>query len=460
MTSLTQSAALASVLFFLGGCAGTLEATTRADLGVVAARIDLQPRGTAEVAEDATAFDGSLGGYLAYALRKNPTLRASFQRWRAATLRISRARRLPEPTISYGYFVRSVETRVGPQRHRFGLSQTFPWPTKLTAGSDAAAAAARASQRRFDAQLLVVTQRVADTYWRLWLIDEEHRLKSEHDHVLETLAGTVRGRVQTSGASLADLNQIDLGVARHHDHHGQHREARRAAEGDLLAILGAPPGITPLLVTGSPAEGLPADNDSALRASAHAHPAIDALELLATASDSRAEAEAADRLPRLRVGFDYIETGEASMPDVPGSGTDPIVVSLALSVPLWWSSYSDAEEAARADAAAHRASRDAARQRTNSEMEAALASIRDAERRVQLYRGTLLPQAQTTFRAVLGGYQTGRSTVAAGLLAERDLLELRLGLARARADHVRAWARLERVVGRDITAASPENNDE
>ena len=453
---------LASVLLSLGACAGTLEATTRADLRVAAAGIDLQPHGSGEAAEndETPTFEGSLGGYLAYALRRNPTLRASFQRWRSATLRISRARRLPEPTISYGYFIRSVETRVGPQRHRFGLSQTFPWPTKLSAGSDAAAARARANQRRFDAQLLVVTQRVADAYWRLWLIDEEHRLKSEHDQVLETLAGTVRGRVQTGGASLADLNQIDLGVARHHDHHGQHREARRAAEGELLAALGAPPGITPLPVIESPSQGLPSDSDSTLRASAHAHPAIDALELLATASDSQAEAEAADRFPRFRVGFDYIETGEASMPDTPGSGTDPMVVSVGLSVPLWWGSYSDAEEAARADAASHRASRDAARQQTNSEMAAALAAVRDAERRIQLYRGTLLPQAQTTFMAVLGGYQTGRSTVAAGLLAERDLLELQLGLARARGDHARAWARLERVVGRDVVAASPENNDE
>ena len=39
---------------------------------------------------------------------------------------------------AFGYFVRSVETRVGPQRARISLQQAFPWPTRLTAGSDAA----------------------------------------------------------------------------------------------------------------------------------------------------------------------------------------------------------------------------------------------------------------------------------------------------------------------------------
>ena len=34
-------------------------------------------------------------------------------------------RQIPEPTISYAYFIQSVETRVGPQRHRFSISQSI-----------------------------------------------------------------------------------------------------------------------------------------------------------------------------------------------------------------------------------------------------------------------------------------------------------------------------------------------
>lgn len=440
------------------GCGGTYESATRDDLGVAARQLDLEPIEASEP-ESAPTFDGSLSTYLAYSLNKSPEARAAFQRWRAAMLRISRARRLPEPKITYGYFIRSVETRVGPQRQRFGLKQAFPWPTKLTAGADAASLTARAAQRHFEARLLTIKMRVANAYWYLWLIHEEHRLKAEHDIVLETLAGSVRGRVKVGAASLADLNQVELDVSRHHDHHGEHHEAARAASSELLATIGAAPSTETLEAKDEPESGLPTDDDEILRTSAHAHPRVEAFGFLSSASDARARAEGADRLPSFQIGLDYIQTDEASAPGVPGSGKDAVILGGGLSVPLWQGNYKDAERAARADAAAYRADRDTALQETDAELEDALSSIRDAERRIKLHEDTLIPQAETTFQSVLGSYQTGRSTVAAALLAQRDLLELRIGLAKARADHARAWARLEHVVGREVSASQMENRD-
>jgi outer membrane protein TolC len=83
-----------------------------------------------------------------------------------------------------------------------------------------------------------------------------------------------------------------------------------------------------------------------------------------------------------------------------------------------------------------------------------LANLRDALRRVQLYRGTLVPQAQSAYESVLGAYTVGRGSVAQALLAQRDLLELRIELERARADYARTWARLEELVGRELRKAS------
>ncbi|MBW2381969.1 MAG: TolC family protein [Deltaproteobacteria bacterium] len=415
MLAVTQAA--------LVGCRGTYESATRDDLAT-AASIVAQEEAPPEAEP---MLDGSLSSYLAFALaRSPPELRASFERWRAATMKISRARRIPEPIIKYSYFVRSVETRVGPQNHKLSLMQSFPWPTALSAGADAASAAARAAQRRFDAEVLEVQQAVADAYWRLWLIQEEHHLKNEHDLVLETLAGTVRGRVRTGGASLADLNQVELGVARHHDHHGAHREDRRAAAAELLRAIGATAREKRLTATDTPFEGLPVDGDEALHRAARQHPRVEVAELMASSSESEVRAQAADRAPSLLAGLEWIVTGNAPAP-VGKSGQDAVIVTAGLSVPLWGRNYRDAMGAARAEGAAHRADR-------------------------ELYRHTLIPQAETTFRSVLGGYQTGRSTVVSALLAQGDLLELQLELARSRTHHARAWAVLEAVVGRPLKA--------
>ncbi len=429
----------------LVGCRGTYESATRNNLataGSVVAQDGAPP-------EAELTLDGSLSSYLAFALARSPELRASFERWRAATMRISRARRIPEPVIQYSYYVRSIETRVGPQQHKLSLMQSFPWPTALSAGADAASEAARAAERRFDAKALGVKQAVADAYWRLWLLQEEHHFKNEHDIVLETLAGTVRGRVRTGAASLADLNQVELGIARHHDHHGGHQEDRRVATADLLRAIGATVREQGLTATDTPFEGLPSKNEEALRRAARQHPRIEVAELMASASDSQVRAEAAERAPSLLAGLEWIVVGQARTL-VEKSGQDAVVVTAGLSVPLWGRSYRDAMSAARAEGAAYRADHDAALQTADAQLVAAMSAVRDAQRRIDLYRHTLIPLAETTFQSVLGSYQSGRSTVASALLAQKDLLELQLELARSRAHHARAWAVLEAVVGHPV----------
>jgi cobalt-zinc-cadmium efflux system outer membrane protein len=76
----------------------------------------------------------SLGELRLHAARHNPGLRAAFERWKADLERIPQARSLPDPRFTYGYFIERVETRVGPQRHRFSLQQMLPASRRLDCG--------------------------------------------------------------------------------------------------------------------------------------------------------------------------------------------------------------------------------------------------------------------------------------------------------------------------------------
>jgi outer membrane protein TolC len=439
---------LGLALLALGpGCAGALETGSQSKLQQFEREQRLAPP-----PKTIPEFDGSLAAYVSFALKHSPEVRAAFERWRASALSISRSRRLPEPTLAFGYFIRSVETRVGPQRFKVGLSQVLPWPTKLSAAADAASERANAVQRIVEAELLRVKRDVGAAYWTLWQIDEEHRLKSEHDALLESLAAAIRGRLKTGAATLADLNQIELTIARHHDHRGRHEEARIKASSRLLAAMGVAGEDRKLLAGDTPLHGLPKAEASELRDKVAHHPRIAMHDHLALGEESRARAEEASRYPKIRLGLDFIETGDAQMSGVPESGKDPVIVSAGVSIPLWSGSYSDATEAAQASARAHRAKREGAAVRAQGAFDGVLADLRDAQRRIQLYEKTLVPQAETTFQAVIGGYQTGRSTVAAVILAQRDLLELQIEHARARAEHAKTWMILEYMVGSELDA--------
>ncbi|MEM9191428.1 MAG: TolC family protein [Myxococcota bacterium] len=391
-------------------------------------------------------LDGRVASYLAHALANNPELAASFERWRAATLAISERRRLPEPVVSYGFYLQSVETRVGPQRHRVGLSQVFPWPTRFSRGADAASARARALQRRFDADVLRVRRDIEVHYWRLWHVHETHRLREEHDVVLETLIETLRGRMAVGTASLADLTQVELTVTRHHDHRAQHEERARAVSARLRSLIGQPAEDQIAEVRESPPEQAPPPPEP-LRARLSAHPAVETHSLHAEAAEAEADAEAALRLPRFRVSAEFIETGPAQTDGVPGSGDDALIASVGLSLPLFQGSYGDSIASAQAASRAHRFDRLHVLRTSEAQLEVTLSRLRDSHRQMQLYRTTLLPQAETVYESVLGSYQSGGSTVAAILLAQRDLLELQLALANARTEHAIGWAELRYLVG-------------
>lgn len=424
------------------GCAGGLERQGRRTLEAS----ELRPR-SAEA--EPPPIDGSLQTYLIYAMSRSPELRADFERWRAAIERIAVARRLPAPTLSFGVFLRSVETRVGPQRLRLSIRQSFPWPTRLSAASDAAAHRARAAEARLEGRALALRHRVAEIYWRLWLVERVHRLKIDQEDLLEMLTALVRGRIETGQADLAELAQVELLLDGHRDHHGVHAEARIALEAELRAAIGAPAELPTPITDAAPPFGLPAASAQTLLGWVLAHPRLARLERLAQAADAAADAEDALRYPSLGLGLDWIETGEAADPSMPQSGLDPLIVSVSVSLPIW-GGYGAGVEAARADAAAERAGYEALALEADAALRGRLAQLRDTRRRALLHRDLLVPRGLSAWEATLGAYQVGRSGIAAILLVQRDLLAHQIALEQARIEHALGWAALEDLVGREL----------
>ncbi len=454
---------LLSVWLAFSGCAGALERSTLSDLErteELLAPLDVGDGQGSEGAEEAPAspvhFDGTLAAYQTYAFEHSPELRASFEAWRAATYRPQKARRVPEMVISYAGFIRSVETRVGPQRHKLGIQQWFPWPTKLSAAADSEALAARAYQRQFEAHALQIAAEVSAAFWRLWFVERSREIEVVELQLLRTLAEFVQVRVEASLADISDLTRINLRVSFAEDSIDSLDEEARIASAVLVRVVGAADGTATPVAKGEPMPALPAEDGATLRQAAAAHPRIEAVGLMSESADERARAERADRYPSIGVGVDWIITGEALDPTMMDSGKDAVVGMAAIKVPLSLGAYAAGENEAKARSRMYRAQELAARNRAIEELERILAALRDAKRRFTLYETTMIPLAETSYEAVEASYQSGRASVDEILMSERDLLDLQLKALRARADGAKAWAELERVVGRPVSAEPEE----
>lgn len=438
------------------GCASSGERQLRRDLQHVEGQLAplpslAEPESVEPRPGPGGGFEGSLEGYLAHAFAHSPALRASFEEWRAASMRPQQARRLPEPMLTFAGFVRAVETRVGPQRIKLGAMQWFPWPTKLTAGAEAAAREAEAAQRRFEAHALEVAAEVARAYWRLWAVQRVREVERDQVVILTSLSAQVRARVEVGGAELANLAQVDLAVSRARDRLAGLDEAERMAAAELVRAVGAPMDTPTPVSADVPPAFEPAQAPAALAAEAADHPRVLAMLSMSEASEERVREARADRFPRFGVGVDWIITADsAAAMRPPDSGKDAVIVTGSLSVPLWQPSYGAKEDESRARASVFRARALDARNRVMAEVQTYAARVRDDARRATLYQTTLVPQAQGAFESVVSSYVVGRSSTAELLLAVKDLLELQRGLFEVQAQLAVDVAELERAVGRPL----------
>lgn len=435
------------------GCAGPVERATREDLEATERRlgpiagVDDERR-----AADAptVALDGSLRACLAHAFARSPSLRARFEAWRAATYGPAMARRLPEPTISYTWFIGGMDTPMGPQKHRVGVMQMFPWPTRITAASEAEALAAEAAQRAFEAEALAVAAEVTRAYWALWRVRASREVQRAQVDVLKGIGELVRLKMTTGEGGLGPLAQVDLQIARVEDEVVALDPRERAAAAELRRAIGAAPGTAVPTSDEPPPPQRPREGEAELRAAVAGHPEVAERETMSRAGGERARAAGAERLPMFGVGFEWIQIGPARDPTYPRSGMDMFMLQAAMQVPLWGRAYAAGVKQARAEGAMMAAQAAASRDRGYAELEAALAEVDDSARRIKLYAGTLVPQAETALGALQGSYQAGRASLADVLMVERDLLELESARLEARAEHAVAWAELERVVGRAV----------
>ena len=432
------SPTLAALLLI--ACGAHREGALRADLRAQLHRADPHP--------PPAPADGELAQYVAYAASAHPSIRADYERWRAAVHRIEPARRMPDPMVTYAFYASSVQTRVGPQRHRLGARQEIPWPTQLTAAADAQAYEAQAAQRRMEARLLALRAPVAAAWWRLWAVRRTREVQRERLILLDALAEAARARLEVGHATLADVGQLDLARARQDDGLRSLDEEERTAEAALRAAIAAPADVELTTARDVAPASLPAQPAEALAEAVRAHPRLEAFELSARAREAQAGAVEGTRFPSFVLGVDWIETGEAPMP-VNGSGDDAFMVSVGVRVPIFGQAAADdAMRAQEAEAAAARADREVAELSAIEALHEALGALRETHRRLRFYERTLLPQARGVYESVAGAYATGSVGVAEAIRAAGDLLDIELDAIRARAQHGAAWARVEALTGR------------
>jgi hypothetical protein len=197
-----------SLLFALWalGCASPQERKAFTDLKAAETeRVEVAPHTYTRQVLPALAENSTLDDYLAYAALNNAGLEAAFYRWKAELERVQQVRTLPDPRFNYGYFIQSVETRVGPQEDRLGISQMFPWFGKLRLRGEAALEMADAAQQQYEHAKLMLFNRVKDAYYELYYLGRAIAVTTENRDLVQQFETVANAKYEADTAMYADV---------------------------------------------------------------------------------------------------------------------------------------------------------------------------------------------------------------------------------------------------------------
>jgi outer membrane protein TolC len=405
-----------------------------------------------------------LADYLALASWYSPALRSRWDDWDAALAAAGYVGALPDPTLGYMYFIDPVETRVGPQNQRFSLRQGIPWFGTLGARKDRQAKAALAAEQRFVSEQLRLAYRVQAAYAEYYYLGREIDLTRENLELLRFWERVALGKYRVALKQHPDVIKAQVELGKLEDHLLTLERRTESASARLRAAVGMPGELTlPVPGTLEVAE-TPVDGDAIKRAALDDNPDLQAMLHTIESTSAGVRVAGKSQWPDLVLGLDYIDVGPAVIPNQPDSGQNAFMVSVGVSVPLWFGANGERKREAEAKQRSAEHNYVDARNRLAALIERSLFQYEDALRKTRLYRDGLVPKAHQSLNANYTAYQADETDFLNVLDAQRQLLDFQLQLERSRANLAIARATLEMLYPRErgqqpASAGSTDNEN-
>lgn len=398
--------------------------------------------------------DASLDDYILFALKASSELKSAFASYRAALQKSPQVSTLPDPTLNYGYFIKEVETRVGPQEQKVGLMQPIPWFGKLSLKGEIADSEAKAAFYAFLAKKNKLVTDVTDAYFELAYLKSASEITDANFELLKRWEQVVAQKYRSQTGTQADLIKVQVELGKLEDKLKELKDL----EAPLLARFNALLNRESYLAVSVSQDALAVFSDElrkrftkldqqVLESSlAENNPELLYVDALIEAKNSGIDLANKNFYPDFGIGADYVFVGDRGSAGSE-SGDDALVGMFSITLPLYRSKYKAGLSQAKSEKRSAEEMKKAKTYALHSQLAKGIFDIKDSDRKIKLYEHTLVPKAEESLESTYTAFEAGESTFLDLLDAERIFLEFKLSLARAQADYQIANAELSALLG-------------
>ena len=394
------------------------------------------------------------------ALDNNPGLEAAVQKVLSAERVVPQAGSLPDPKITLGLMNLPVNSFAFDQEPMTGkqisIMQMFPFPGKLSLSTQMAefeAAAVKYQQQEIRNHIVLT---VKQTYYDLYAVDRALETVQKNKDLLEQMVQVAETKYATGAGLQQDVLRAQVELSKLEDDLIMWQKKRLAVVAKLNAILNRPVG-TSMPTTLPDLELL--DNE-ALASSPQdierQRPLILAWKEKLGKSDTAIELARKDAWPNIAVGMGYSQRDDLK------SGAkmhDFFSVFVTLDIPLYYRRKQGQKIAEkRIDSEAVQADYMNVLNGVLAEAESQKAELERNRKRVELFKGGILIQAEQSLESAQAGYQVGKVDFLNVVDNWMRLFSYELQYHFAIAGYHKALAGYDFVVGKDTDAAKTQKD--
>ncbi len=294
---------------------------------------------------------------------------------------------------------------------------------------------------------------VSNAYYEYYYLGRTIAVVRDNRDLVKYLEGVARIRYMTAAGKHSDVIRAQVELGKLEDRLLTLRELQSPIIARLNAALNRPLDAHLPTPTSAPEENVTASAEQMLAWLGEANPRLREIDHEVAKQDRAVELAEREYWPNVTFGLKYIVTDDAIMSGVSDSGKDPVLATVSVNLPIWQDKRRAAVMEARRMRLAARKRRVEMENSLGSALKLAYFGLRDAERKINLYRDTLLPKADQSLKATETAYRAGNASFSDLVDAQRMGLAFTLSYEQALANYNQRLAELVMLVGHEIPLA-------
>jgi len=381
------------------------------------------------------------------AKENNSQLKSQYNLWQAEVEKIGYMTKLPNPNLSFGYFLENIETAVGPQEYKIGISQKLPWFGKLQTSKKIQILNADIRHFNIQKSLDEIEFHIKESLYNYYYISEIQKITQKNLSLLNQWNKILESKYQTSSKSYTDVIKIHQEIFKMEELLASMEKKQKQAILSLESITESK--INNLDDYSIESEFL---NSALENIHINNNPDLQILKLkneIARLAKHRANQE---YIPDAGIALDYILTGDKYQSDgtkVKESGINPFVLMFSLELPLQFRKISknikskEYHEKSLIDLEME------LRKNLFLELEKMMIQLNDLQSKYNIYNNKIIPKSEQIIEIQMTELASGKIDIFNLIETQRDLLRYKLKLMEIQRDHSIVIAKISKIIGSD-----------